>query len=436
MQTFKCFQESEFMRTLPLSNMFGRVLCFSASLCIVMSTAARAGEQTKQVRDLVAVAPESSDVGERIGVTNSEIIVGAGLPLTGKLAFKGVAIQHAVDAYFQDLNEHGGINGRKLKLIACDDAYDPDKAVECFNHSFKDKAFLTAFCTGSPTAAKYIRMSEINKMPTIGYLVGTPLVYEPRHVVFTVRPSYATEAERQMTELYATQKLKKIAIVYQNDAFGAGCRQGTLTALNKFHGAPVTEASYSRDHSNVGEALNQVMAQEPDAVVLGCSSGEIKRITELRKEKGWKCLFVTFSPQNDALVAQGKLGEGILITQVLPPLDEKLPSVALYHKLLKKYYPNDKQEICGLEAFVNAMVLAEGLKRAGHDLTREAFIKALESLRGFDVGIGYEYRVTFGPQAHVGWAPRAAYLGIIRDGKISAVTPNDMRELVKAARSK
>jgi ABC-type branched-subunit amino acid transport system substrate-binding protein len=377
-------------------------------------------------------AVDSGD-GERDGITDSEIVIGAGLPFTGKLAWRGPTITHAVTALFNEVNEHGGVNGRKLKFVTCDDAYEPEKAVACFNSTLKDKIFAGGFFTGSPTNAKYVRMAEANKMPVLGFLVGTPIIYEPSRYRFVLRPSYGQEIDRHVGYLWKNHKLKRFGIVYQSDAFGAGVREGTVTALKKFNAAPIAEASYSRDQNDITNALKEVLQAKPEVVVMGASSGEVKAALDYRNSQNSKALFLFLSSQDDAVIKCAQAASGCLVSQVLPELNESLPGVTKYLKLLKKYYPADEPKVAGFEAFANAEAMVEGLKRGGKDLTRSSFVQALENMHNLDIGLGPEYTVHFSPQNHVGWSANAIYLSEVTGAKLAKATDARIADAVKQA---
>ncbi|HEY9792007.1 MAG TPA: ABC transporter substrate-binding protein [Candidatus Obscuribacterales bacterium] len=380
-----------------------------------------------------AFAAADGAEGEKIGVTDSEIVIGTGLPFTGKLGWRGPAISHAVSALFNDVNEHGGVNGRKLKLVTCDDGYEPEKAVACFNTTLKDKVFAAGFFTGSPTNAKYVRMADANKMPVFGFLVGTPIIYEYSRLRFTLRPSYAQEIERHVAYLWNTHHLRRFGIVYQSDAFGAGVRTGTVTALKQLNSAPISEASYSRDQNDVTSALTELMKTKPEVVIMGTSSGEVKACVEFRNSENWRPVFLFLSSQDDAVIKCGKMASGCLVSQVLPELDESLPAAVKYQKLLKKYYPTDEPKVAGFEAFVNAEAMVEALKRGGKDLTRSSFVQAAEGMHNLDIGLGANYLVHFSPGSHVGWSGSAIYLSEVIDGKLAKATDAKIADAAKQA---
>jgi branched-chain amino acid transport system substrate-binding protein len=364
---------------------------------------------------------------EMIGVSNTQVLIGSCVALTGKTKESGIGATEAANAYFSYLNEKGGVHGRKIKLVTCDDAYDLDKAIDCFNSCLKDKVFAGAFFHGSPPITKYVRMGESDHLPLLAFLAGTPIIYEFRPTQFTVRPSYADEVHKLLQELWA-HNIRNIAVLYENGAFGASVREATFSA-RKSHPFTLTEASFSGGGTDAENACKKLMANNPQAVIIGASTQSMPTIIKTKKALGWNAIYCTCSSIDDCVVEQGPASEGIIISQVMPRLDDNLPAANLYRKLLKKYYPRSHESNRGFEALVNAMVLGEALKRAGPDLTRTKFIKALESIQSFDLGIGAEYRVSYSPRNHIGWSAKALFLSVDHNGALTKMTQSDWNRL-------
>src|ERR1700730_9896387 len=106
------------------------------------------------------------------GVTDNTISIGSCSALEGPSHSLGVETVTGAKAYFSLINDEGGLNGRKLKLISYDDSYDPAKTETCFNRLLSDKVFALGFFVGTPTAVKYIPMAESKKIPLIGLFTG------------------------------------------------------------------------------------------------------------------------------------------------------------------------------------------------------------------------------------------------------------------------
>jgi branched-chain amino acid transport system substrate-binding protein len=341
------------------------------------------------------------------GVTEKEILIGSCSALEGPSHFLGTETVTGAKAYFAKINDAGGVDGRKLKLITYDDSYDPAKTEACFNRLMEQKVFALGFFVGTPTAVKYIPMAESNKIPLVGLFTGAQTLYAPlRHWVVNVRASYFDETREQIDGMWGTLGYKKLGVIYPEDAFGAAVLDGVKAAL-KAHGTePIAVASYQRQTAQVGGAIDTVRAANPEAVVVVGPSNTVAPILKQSHAKGWKPLFLTVSfVGTDELIQEaGSDAEGTVITQVVPPYYlTDLKSVALYRRTLTKYAPTAQPNFVSLEGFVDAMVLVEGLKHAGKDLTREGLIRGLESIHDLDVGLGPQLKLDYSAKDHKGF---------------------------------
>ena len=341
------------------------------------------------------------------GVTEREILIGSCSALEGPSHFLGTETVTGAKAYFDMINDAGGVDGRKLKLISYDDSYDPAKTEACFNRLMEQKVFALGFFVGTPTAVKYLPLAESNKIPLVGLFTGAQTLYVPlRHWVVNVRASYFDETREQMDGLWNTLGYKKIGVIYPDDPFGAAVLEGVKTAL-KAHGSdPVAIASYQRQTAQVGGAIDTVRGANPDAVVVVGPANTVAPILKQSHAKGWKPLFLTvsFVGTDDLIQEAGPDAEGVVVTQVVPPYYlTEYKTVALYRRMLGKYYPSAQPNFVSLEGFVDAMVMVEGLKHAGKDLTREGLIRGIEAIRNLDIGLGEHLKLDYGPKEHKGF---------------------------------
>jgi branched-chain amino acid transport system substrate-binding protein len=341
------------------------------------------------------------------GVTDKAITIGSCSALEGPSHSLGVETVTGANAYFSLVNDEGGVNGRKLKLIAYDDSYDPAKTKVCFDRLLNDKVFAMGFFVGTPTAVKYVPMAEENKIPLIGLFTGAQTLYAPlRHWVVNVRASYYDETREQMDGVWDRLGYHKIGVIYPEDAFGTAVLGGVTEAL-KAHGAePAKVASYERQTANVGGAIDIVRAANPQAVVLVGPPNTVAPILKQAHAKHWKPLFLTvsFVGTDELILEAGDDAEGMVITQVVPPYYlTDLKGVALYRRTLGRYAPSAKPNFVSLEGFVDAMVLVEGLKRAGKEPTHEALIHGIESIREEDLGLGPQLKLNYSPRSHKGF---------------------------------
>jgi ABC-type branched-subunit amino acid transport system substrate-binding protein len=341
------------------------------------------------------------------GVTDKEILIGSCSALEGPSRSLGVETVAGAKAYFSLVNDEGGVNGRKLRLLAYDDSYDPTKAQACFDRLLNERVFALGFFVGTPTAVKYVPLAESAKLPLVGLFTGAQTLYTPlRHWVVNVRASYYDETQEQMEGAWDKLGYRKIGVIYPEDAFGAAVLGGVTEALKAKGAEPVKVASYERQTANVGGAIDTVRAASPDAVVVVGPPNTVAPILKQSHAKGWKPLFLTVSfVGTDELISQaGSDAEGMVITQVVPPYYlTDLKTVALYRRALSKYAPAAQPNFVSLEGFVDAWVMVEGLKRAGKEPTREGLIRGIESIHEPDMGLGPQIKLNYSAKSHKGF---------------------------------
>jgi len=317
-------------------------------------------------------------------------------------------------------NSEGGIHHRKIKVISYDDEYDPPRCVANTKRLILNDEVFCLFCyVGTPTTIKIIDIVEENKIPLLGLFTGADKLRFPfRHYIFNVRSSYYQETNAVVRYFVEEKGLRRIGVFYQYDDYGFDGLKGTQIALQRYNLSPVATGSFIRGTLDVEEALRKIQASGAQAIIMiGTYSPCAKFIKEARA-RGYDPLFhnVSFVGADRLVQELGDAGEGVLITQVVPPPTERilLPACEHYTRLLAQYYPQDKPNFVSFEGFINARVLIEALRRAGRDITREGFIRALESIREHYVGIGAV--ISFGPRDHQGIDD--VYLTEVSQGKL------------------
>lgn len=358
------------------------------------------------------------------GVASTSIRIGSCSALSGPASFLGIQTQVGALAYFHVVNAGGGIYGRSLELKSRDDGYDPEQTAGCFNSLLKDDVFAMGFFVGTPTAAKYIPMAEGARIPVVGLFTGAQMLYEPlKHNIINVRASYFDETRDQIDHLWNVRGIRKVGVIYQDDAFGKTVLEGVQHALARHQAIPAALGRFERNTLNVSDGIKTVRESRPEAVVLVGPYAPVAAILKEAHSSGWHPLFLTvsFVGTESLIRAAGPDAEGVVVTQVVPPYDRTdLPTIKLYRDALDKYMSGTSPNFVSLEGFVDAMVMAQALRVAGHDLTREKFISALESLHKSDMGLGHDFVLHYGPKDHKGFD--SVYATVIRDGRPAVIT--------------
>jgi len=343
---------------------------------------------------------------ETPGVTENSILIGSCSALDGPAHFLGQQTVMGATVYLHAINDDGGVFGRKIQLLAFDDGYDPEKAPGCFKRMTKEGVFALGFFVGTPTAAVYVPLAQEEKIPVVGLFTGAQLLYEPfKHYVVNVRASYYDETREQVDMLWQ-QDIHKIGVLYQDDAFGKTVLDGVKLALKKHNAAPAALGTFARNSMDVDSGLGTLIASRPEAVIVVGPYAPVASIVKKAHAAGWHPQFLTvsFVGTEEFIKEAGPDAEGTIITQVVPPYDRiDYPTVALYRKYLEKYNPSTPPSFVSFEGFVDAMVLVEGLKRAGKDVTRDSFISGIESIHDMNMGLGSKLVLNSSPGHHKGF---------------------------------
>ncbi len=344
--------------------------------------------------------PNKKTVEKTPGITDTEIIIGSSSALGGHAGFLGTQTVHGSLSYINEINEQGGIYGRKIRLITYDDQYDPPKTVTNTQRLInQDKVFALFDYVGTPTSVKIMDIVHEAEIPALGFFTGAEALRTPyKPYIFHVRDSYYSEAEGAVAYFVDMLGLKKIAVMYQEDDFGLAVLTGVQLALERRNMETVATATYIRGTMDVEEAVQTIKKSGADAVVMVGTYSPLAKFIKKSHDAGFTPYFHTVSfvgseAFGKEIVETQKINtsqyDRIIVTQVVPcPFSDGLAGVREYLKLIKKYYPNDNPNFVALEGFINAKVLIKALKDAGPDLNRDKFIDALQSIHNYDVGVG------------------------------------------------
>jgi branched-chain amino acid transport system substrate-binding protein len=336
------------------------------------------------------------------GVTDSQIVLGQSAVFSGPAQELGIEMRSGALAYFNYVNSQGGIYGRKIVLKSLDDRYEPDGAAAATRKLIQDERVFALFgYVGTPTFNAAAPILTEAKVPLVSAFTGAESLRDPlNRYVFNVRASYFDETE-QIVQHLTSMGIDKIAVFYQNDAYGKAGLEGVNRALKKRNMQPVGLATVERNTVDVAKAVQDMKKVNPQAVVMISAYKSCAAFIKEMRKNGMDPSFWNVSFVGSKALAKelDKEGRGIQISQVVPfPWDGSIPVVREYTRLLAadgKSEPN----YSSLEGFISAKVLVEGLRRAGKKLTREGLIQALETMDPYDVG---GFKIKYSPQDHRG----------------------------------
>ena len=318
------------------------------------------------------------------GVSGGKIVFGQVAALTGPAQDLGQGMRQGILAAFDDANRHGGIAGRSLELKSLDDGYEPEKTVVATKQIIdEDKVFAMIGAVGTPTSKAGQPITTDAKVPFIGPFTGAEFLRDPynRYVV-NVRASYFEETEAWIEHLTKDLGITKIAILYQDDAFGLAGLEGVQRALTKRNMSLVASGSFKRNTTAVKSALLDIMKGEPQAVVTVAPYKPVAEFIKLAHQVKMDALFVAISfVGSDSLAHElGSEGAGVVISQVVPfPWDTSLPVVASYQSAMTADDANAKPGFVSLEGYLVGRFVVEALKRVDGEPTREKLLDAINA---------------------------------------------------------
>lgn len=344
---------------------------------------------------------------ETPGVSDTEIRLGSSLALSGHAGYLGTQTLRGAMSYIRYVNESGGVHGRTIRVVARDDAYDPPTCLANTQQFILGGRVFALFCyVGTPTTVKILPMVQEARIPLLGMFTGANALREPfnRYVV-NIRASYYQETEAAVRHLVQGLGIRDIAVFYQFDAYGFDGLVGTELALKQYGLEPVARGSYIRGTRDVEEGLNKILHSGAEAVVMIGTYDACGEFIHRSVEQDYCPLFYNVSFVGGEELARRVADTGqcvVVVSQVVPPPQtfSTQGGEPDYVTLLKRYYPSEEPSDVGLEGYLNARVMVEGLRKAGRKLTRIGFIRAIESLSDFP--LGRSLRASFGPDDHQG----------------------------------
>ncbi|MBI3410879.1 MAG: ABC transporter substrate-binding protein [Planctomycetes bacterium] len=361
-------------------------------------------------------ADKSTLTASAPGVTPGEITLGISAPFSGPAKELGRGMQTGIETYLRHVNESaGGIHGRKLKLLSLDDGYEPKRCAETMQDML-DKRPVFAFVgnVGTPTAEVAVPLILKHKRVFFGAFTGAGLLRRdpPDRYVFNYRASYAEETAAIVHYLLGVRKLKpdEIAVFAQQDGYGDAGFNGVAKALRKvgFDTDKILRVGYERNSSNVDAAVAELLKHKDriKAVVMVPTYRPAAAFIKRVRDAGMNPIFSNVSFVGSDALAETLMemspmyAQGVIVTQVVPFHGSSATGVLQYREHLAQFSPEERPGFVSLEGYIAAKLLCTALDKAGPDLTTEALVEAIESIRGLDFGLGAP--LTFGPSEHQG----------------------------------
>jgi ABC-type branched-subunit amino acid transport system substrate-binding protein len=323
------------------------------------------------------------------GLSAKTVTIGCSCALSGPLGGFGAAIKVGAEAAIAQINAKGGVQGRQIQLQIADDGYVPQRTTENVKKMIGDgSVFALMSCLGTPNNAAILPMVEASSLPYLAPLTGaTSLRSASTRNVFHVRASYTDETQRLVQKLLG-MGIKDLGIVYLDNAFGKELLADAMAAMAAKGAQPIVHAALATDGKNLSDVVARVMAAKPAAVLLGTAgAASVGLIEALKKASPMMPLAGQSMTLSGAeLKSLGAAGSGMALTMVFPDPHRANTQVVRDYQAAMRASGKEDFSPGSLESYINTRVLAEGLERAGRDLTRAKLRTALLSFQKFDLG--------------------------------------------------
>ncbi len=356
------------------------------------------------------------------GVTETEILIGTSQALTGGMAFIGNQNVNGTKIMISEINAKGGINGRKIRQVVMDDAYQTPRHVANLRRMIEqDKVFCFVFNLGTHTVAASLPILNQYKVPLYGAATQGKM-FDKEPYVFSDAASWRQLVIQSTRYMMKEKGKKKIAIFYWDNALGQEHLEGAREYMKAIGSALVAEERFKEEDQDMSSQAIRLKKSEADVVLLGTSPTAGAKIAKAMHNIGYSPDMVgpLMLASPGFINVAGKDAEGLYIAlPFLSPMDD---AVALYRDLAKKYYPDKPFDNQVQSGMANVFVFAEACRRAGKDLTREKFIKAVETIsyKNYDMPFYKGAEFFYGPGRHR--ASSSVIMAQITNGKLKQVT--------------
>ena len=371
------------------------------------------------ITTLAALAVSGAALAQQQGVSKTEITVGTIQDLSGPLAGYGKAVRNGMLLRIDEVNEQGGVNGRKLKLITEDSGYDPKRAVLAAQKLVnQDKIFIMAAHLG--TAQNNAAMPVQFEKKVVNFLPVTAAreMYEPfNKYKYAFFATYFDQMRAAVASLVKEKKISKVCAIYQDDEFGLEVLRGAEASLKTLYMDFTEKTSYKRGATDFSSQVARMKGAGCEMVVLGTIIREtVGTIAESRKT-GFNPLFIGSSAAYTDLIHKlgGKAMDGMYATMNVPHpyLDEASNPIRFWANKYKTKFSEDPT-VFSVYGYVIMDTFIQAAQKTGPNLTSDSFVAAMDKMT-VPTDIFGSPEGTFSPTKHLG--SNKSRLSQIQDGK-------------------
>ncbi len=321
------------------------------------------------------------------GVTDTEILIGGVFALSGQFRLVTEPYERGMRAVFNATNDAGGIHGRKIRWIVEDDSYQPARALAGARKLVeRDGVFAIIGQVGTPNIAVILPYTEPAQIPVVTI---NPLPPPLKKYAFNIMASFSDLSYHLTKYLLTKGGVKKLGYLYQNDAVGEVGRIGVNKALAELKATLTADVGYERGASDLTAQVLKLRDSGVEAVVAIATAPAVATAIKQANTFDFRPTWATLGVVGTDIVYKmlGDQTEGLMFASEVESQFAEGPGIKAALAIVRKYYPDAIVDYNMLTGYANAAVAMKALEIAGRDVTREKFVRAIESLGSFDSGV-------------------------------------------------
>lgn len=373
---------------------------------------------------VAALALSATLASAQQGVSKDTITLGSIQDLSGPIAGFGKQARLGMQLRVDEINEQGGINGRKVRIIFEDSAYDPKKAVLAAQKLVnQDKIFMMVGHLG--TAQNLAAMPVLFEKNIVNFLPITSSreMYEPFHrLKYAYGPSYFDQMRTSTPRLVREKGAKKVCALYQDDEFGLEVLRGAEAGLKSIGMDFVEKTSYKRGATDFSSQVARMQSSGCDFIAMGTIIRETIGAIGTARKMGYNPVFLGSNAAYTDLIHRlgGPAMNGFYATNTAqnPYLDEASQPIRFWANKYKTKF-NEDPTVLSTYGYIFVDTFAKAATKAGANLNTETFIKAMDTMT-VPPDIFGSPQGTFSPTKHAG--TEISRLSQIQDGKWKVVS--------------
>ena len=343
---------------------------------------------------------------ETRGVTKDEIVVGTHTALSGPVAGWGIDATNGIRMRFDEANAAGGIHGRNIKYIAEDSQYRVPIAVQKANKLVnRDKVFFLIASIGTPMNNAIFPMLEKKNVPNLFPYTAARSMYEPHHQLkFANLASYYANVRAGLKYFVEEKGKQRVCMMYQDTDFGLETADGVNDQLAELNMELIAQTTHKASETNFVGAITKLRKADCDVVMLGTIIQDTIIAVSTARKMGWDVDMVGQTAACNYVIPLkgGEAVNGLYGVTSIPIMyaDQATGKAKKFFKNYKKRFDKMPSEVAQ-HGYFCADLAVMALQKAGKELTVDRFLKALESIKGYQHPFGGPV-ISFGPQKHLG----------------------------------